>query len=639
MKKKFLSLLLCALLTLGLCTPAFAAGESLEGELTRVTLAVKNVISIGDQYTDFTGNVDDMGALRYWSLNWSNNSGDNIRVLATGAGKVMQYSANSSGPIRPMMNGSFGPSFSKINADAAAKAAEKFLSSVLAKGESAKLTDRDKMAVTLGGSDYTVYAQILLNGVLSPNYAQLQVNSETGEVVYFSRDDCYEAYVNDVPSAVPAVSAVAAADTLTGTVNLDLQYVLPEDGDGSTAVLRYVPTTEGNYYVDAQSGKLVDLSKIWDALRSDSASNAAKSTAMAAGTEQSEDSGLSDAEQASIQKLQGVLSQDTLDAAARKVTLLGLGRYTLSSASYSMDQTTGDVTCTLNYTRKLSLNELKDVTSEQYQKGNYQQAKTLSLNAKTGDLLGGWSYRPWYMKDVKSDPSKLQSTANSFLSFRYPDYTDKVALIDDNGNGDGTDFHYDRKENGYFYHNNYVEITIDPADGSVASFYYNWDDDLKFQSADGIVSPDAAKSTYYSAYAARLSYIAYPVSVNINIPIWKTYADCCGYVAYQYVLGYTYETVGSPVLGVDAKTGKPVVTQPQETAVGYTDISGCFAQKQIEALAAAGIGFGNSSEFKPNAALTQKDMLVLLLNACGYHFDTADLDGEDELESLYNAAW
>lgn len=637
MKKKFLSMLLCTLLTLGLCTPAFAAGESLEEELTRVTLAVKNAIPIGGQYTDFSGNVDDMGALRYWSLNWSNENGDNIRVLATDAGKVMQYSANSSGPIRPLMNGSFDPAFSKISADAAAIAAEKFLGSVLAKGERAELTDSNKMEATLSGSDYSVSAQILLNGIPSPNSARLQVSSETGDVVYFSRDDCYEAYVNDVPSPVPAVSAADAADTLAGTVNLELQYVLPEDGDGSTAVLRYVPASAGNYYVDAQSGKLVDLNKIWDDLRSASVNDAAKSASMAAGSEQSAGSGLSDAEQAAIQKLQGVLSQDTLDAAARKVTLLGLGRYTLSSASYSMDQGTGDVTCTMNYTRKLSLSELKDVTSEQYQKGNYQQTKTLTLNAKTGDLLGGWSYRPWYMKDVKADLSKLHSAADSFLSFRYPDYADQIALMDDKG--DGTDFRYVRNENGYFYHNNYVEITIDPSDGTVASFYDNWDNDIKFQPADGIVSADAAKSTYCSAYSAQLGYIAYPVSVNVNLPIWKTYADCCGYVAYQYVLGYTYETDGSAPLGIDAKTGKPVVVQTQKTEVVYTDITGSFAQKQIEALAAIGVGFGDSSEFKPNANLTQKDMLVLLLNSCGYHFDTADLESEDELESLYSAAW
>lgn len=636
MKKRLLSLLLCAALALGLSLPALAADGSLEEELTRVTLAVKNTVSIGDGYANFSGDLEDMGALRYWSLNWSDAEGNSIRVLATDAGKVMQYSADSSGPIRPMAAGAYDPSFSKVTKEQAKEAAKKFLTAVLTEGESAELTDSSSdIKISLGGSDYSLSAQILLGGVPSANRARLQVSAQTGEVAYFSRDDCYEAYVNDVPSAVPAVSAPAAAETLAGTVQLELQYVLPEDGDGSAAVLRYVPVAGDDYYVDAQSGKLVDLTDAWDDARSESGGMYDKSANQsAAAGEAAMDSGLSDVEQAAIGNLKGVLSQDELDAAARKVTALGLSRYTLSGASYTMNQKTGDVTCTLNYTRKLSFSELQDVTSEDYQKGNYQQTKTLQLNAKTGDLLEGWSYRPWYMKDVKADRSKLQGAADSFLKYRYPDYAGKVALTD----GDGTGFLYGRQGNGYFYHNNYVNITIDPSDGSVASFYAEWDDELTFQSADGIVSAETAKDAYCGAYTAQLRYVAHPVAVNVSIPIWKTYADNCGYVAYQYVLGYTYERDGGALLGVDAKSGEPVV-QTQKTAVAYTDVAGNSYRQQIEALAAAGVTFGESSEFRPAAKLTQKDMLVLLLNSCGYRFDTQNLDSEEALESLYSAAW
>jgi len=81
------------------------------------------------------------------------------------------------------------------------------------------------------------------------------------------------------------------------------------------------------------------------------------------------------------------------------------------------------------------------------------------------------------------------------------------------------------------------------------------------------------------------------------------------------------------------------VIQTQKPAVAYTDIAGSYAKKQFEALAAAGIGFGAASEVKPQALLTQKDMLVLLLNSCGYRFDVEDLDSEDTLDYLYSAAW
>lgn len=109
MKRNWLSLLLSALLALGLCTPAFAAEESLQEELTRVTLAVKSTLSIGDSYTDFTGDVNDMGALRYWSLNWSDDAGNTLHVLAADTGKVMQYSLNSSGRVWAVSGGSYSP--------------------------------------------------------------------------------------------------------------------------------------------------------------------------------------------------------------------------------------------------------------------------------------------------------------------------------------------------------------------------------------------------------------------------------------------------------------------------------------------------------------------------------------------------
>ena len=629
-----MSLLLCSLLVLGLCIPAYAADESMQDELTRVTLSVKNTLSIGDKYTSFTGDVNDMGALRYWSLYWSDEDGNNLRVLASSSGKVMQYSAGSNQIWQPLAEGTYTPSFSKVTAAQAKAAAQKFLEKVLTKGESAELVESETaVPVSLSGADYSVTARILLNGVASANCAHLQVDSQTGDVAYFSRDDSYDAYVNEVPSSVPAVAAGTAAATLAGTVSLELQYVLSDSG--SEAVLRYVPVYGDDYYVDAQTGKLTDLTKAWSAVNSNSSLTGDKATATAAEDQrESGGSGLSEAEQATIQKLEGVLAQSTLDADARKITALGLGRYTLSSTDYSMDESTGDVSCTLYYTRKVSYSELNNVTSAEYQSGTYQQTKILQVNAKTGALLQGWTYRPWNMKDAQVNRTILQSAAASFLKFLYPNYAANVALMD----GEGGEFRYDRKENGYFYHDNYVDISIDPSDGSVAGFTSAWSDKLTFQSAEGIVSASAAKSAYCAAFAPKLSYIAYPESVNVSIPIWKTYAERCGYVAYRYVLGYTYETDSSMILGVDAKTGK-LLTQETKTALAYTDIAGSYAKEQIQALADAGIGFGSSDKFLPAAKLTQKEMLVLLLNSCGYSYDVSRLGEEGALDDLYSSAW
>ena len=633
LKQRCLSLALSLLLAVSLCVPALAADTAMDQELTEVTLAVKKAVDVSDVYTEFNGTVQDMGALRYWSLSWSDEEGHSLNILASSSGKVMQYRANQGG-IMPLSAGGYAPTLAKVTAAQAAKTAGAFLGRVLSGGETAALTaDSAASPLHYSGADFSFSAQLKLGGVPSPIHVQLQVDSTDGAVTYFSRDDVYEALVGTLPSASPKVAAGAAASALSAAVKLELQYV--DADDGTSAVLRYVPLSGDDLYVDAQTGAVVDLTSVWDGLNAAAGGSGYDSLSPTAVREDSKaDGGLSDAEQAGIQKLQGVLSKDALDAAVRKVTVLGLSSYTLSSSSYSQNPDTDDVVCTLWYKRTPAFNELKDVSEADYRKGGYEQFKSLTVNAKTGALLSGWGYRPSYLKDVKADRTRLQSTADAFLKLYCPDYVSHVALY---GGEDG-DFRYDRQENGYFYHNNGVDITVDPGDGSVMSFNSSWSEDLKFQSADGVVAEKAALTSYCGAYAAKLQYIAYPVSVDTAIPVWKLYADACGSVAYRYVLGYTYEADGKAILGVDAKTGKLVRAEPEGVSAAYSDIASSYAKAQIQALADAGIRFSDSDKFQPAAKLTQRDLLVLLLNSCGYSFDTESF-ADGTLDQLYDAAW
>ncbi|MET0016012.1 YcdB/YcdC domain-containing protein [Oscillibacter sp.] len=634
LKRRCLSLALSFLLAVSLCVPALAADTAMDQELTEVTLAVKKAVDVSDSYTEFNGTVQDMGALRYWSLSWSSDEGSYLNILASSAGKVMQYSVNRGG-VMPLSSGGYAPTLAKVTAAQAAKTAGAFLNRVLSSGETAALTADSTVSPLYDSSaDFSFSAQLKLGGVPSPIHVQVQVDSTDGTVTYFSRDDVYEARVGTLPSASPKVTAAAAGFSLSSAVKLELQYVDAEDG--KAAVLRYVPLSADDLYVDAQTGTVVDLTSVWNGLNAAAGGigNGVPSVTAARGEDGKADGGLSDAEQAAIQKLQGVLSKAALDAAVRKVTALGLSSYTLSSASYSQDPDTDDVVCTLWYKRTPAFSELKDVSQNDYRKGSFEQFKSLTVNAKTGALLSGWGYRPSYMKDVQADRARLQGTADAFLKLYCPDYVSHVALY---GGEDG-EFRYDRQENGYFYHNNGVDITVDPADGSVICFSNSWNKDLKFQSADGVVGEKAALATYCGAYAAKLQYIAYPVSVDTAIPVWKIYADACGSVAYRYVLGYTYEVDGKAILGVDAKTGKLVREEPEGVSAAYSDISASYAKAQIQALADAGIRFSDSAKFQPAAKLTQRDLLVLLLNSCGYSFDTEDR-ADGTLDQLYEAAW
>jgi len=622
MKKRCLAALLCVLLTATLCVPAFA--EDMDSELTRVTLAVKKTLSIGDTYSDFDGEVSDLGALRYWNLRWSDDAGGSLSVMADAQGKIYTYSVDSQAvPVNT--TGGYAPTLSKVTEAQALKSAENFLSAVLTTGETASLEAAGGYYALSGFSDYNFSGTLRLNGVPGPDTVQVEVNRQTGKVLSYSRGDGYKAYVNALPSAQPAVSAEKASASFVGAAKLELQYVASDDG--TSAELRYVPVSDGgSWYVDAQTGRLTDMNDAWNKLQRASGSTAESTAAADDGTQNK----LSDAEQAAVEKLKGVQSKDALDAAVRKVTALGLGRYTLSSAYYQADEE--DVSCTLYYTRTLSAGELN--TASGVKAADAVQTRIITVDARTAALQSGWTYRPWYAKDLTADRGTLRSGADAFLKSVYPAYAGQTALTD----GEDSTFQYDRQVNGYFYHGDYVSIDMDPSDGSVAGFSSSWSDAMTFGSAEGVISADKAKAAYCAAFQTQLCYLGEPVSVDVSIPVWKTYSDCCGSVAYRYVLGYTWEQTGDAVLGVDAKTGKLVRMSAETASAGYTDLSGSFAKKQIEALAAAGVRFGASESFRPKAQLTEQDMLVLLLNSCGYSFDADQLD-DASLDNLYQAAW
>ncbi len=176
----------------------------------------------------------------------------------------MQYRANQGG-IMPLSAGGYAPTLAKVTAAQAAKTAGAFLGRVLSGGETAALTaDSAASPLHYSGADFSFSAQLKLGGVPSPIHVQLQVDSTDGAVTYFSRDDVYEALVGTLPSASPKVAAGAAASALSAAVKLELQYV--DADDGTSAVLRYVPLSGDDLYVDAQTGAVVDLTSVWDGL-------------------------------------------------------------------------------------------------------------------------------------------------------------------------------------------------------------------------------------------------------------------------------------------------------------------------------------------------------------------------------------
>lgn len=630
--KKLLALLLSAALLCGTALPALADSETADARLTQVTQAVKSALDLDTTaYTDFHGDSTEDALAPVWYLTWTGDAGS-LSIEALEDGTVIYYSLSEYIETPEPLTGSALPAFPAVDNDAATAAAQSFLDKVLDKGvESAEL--ELTRSPDLNGGDYRFSADILLNGLPSPLSLSLTVRAEDLEVIRFSRDVLANSCLGDIPSAVPAASEAEAAALLRATLDLRLEYVLSDD-DPTRAVLRYLPEYGHDFYVDAATGELIDLTELEDGmLKSGAASGgAANDTAESAPSASPEEGALTAAEQAGIQKLEGVQSKETLDAGLRSVTEYGLTDYELVGASYTLleggEDTEDRVTCALQYSRSA---------------GDGVWRRTFTVDARTGAVESLYSRGP---RNEERKPAltagEAQARAEAFLKAYYPDHAGHLELYNSSVDSvaEGYPFYsftFARQENGFFFPYHSYTVGIDSTDGSVSSLSFTYTEDVTFDDPTGIIDAGAALDAWLGTYDVTLGYLYVPEPLTSGDAAQDKLLQLGFRSFYRLKLGYTLEREGS-YLGIDAKTGEPVERQyEQAEGLNYTDLEGHWARETVETLAGYDVGY-DADTFGPDQALTQWDLVSLLYSLDYWAVDPASED-PDLRNEVYAAAY
>ncbi len=636
--KRLLSLVLTLALLGALALPA-AAEEDSDARLAAVTLRVKETLGIDTQvYDQFYGDLTENELAPAWYLSWSGEAGS-LEVTATEDGKILRYDRYDEDVSNRRDTLSL-PEGDPVQAQAAAQA---FLDRVLGEEESAELEPFD-YGGWLGRTQYGYHGTVRLNGLPSPLSFSLSVRCSDNTVTWFYRDSLEGAYLGGIPAARFRTGAEAAKALLRDTLSLRLEYVRSEDG--TAAVLRYLPNSTDEYYVDDVSGQLVDLTALYrglgrgGSLLGDGNSAAPAESAAAMDIAKS----LTQAEQTGVEKLTGALSKEELDQRARAVSELGLTAYALAAASYQVERAGADedalpadakVTAQLTYAR-------------QTDQGVWRRYVT--LDAKTGGLESVSSSMPW-REDCRAAVSEAEARkkAEAFLSkYRGELFGESVAYerdsgpaawrIPDDAEPESWSFVYAQQVNGYFFPDNCLYAEIDSSDGSVSGFYQAWTEGIPFESPEGILGPQAALEAYLATFQLQGGYVAVPEKLDLSNPDYGPLAE----MGFPYLstlkLGYTLVSGGDPVLGIDAKTGEPVVYRYEEAAVQYGDLDAApWAKSAVETLARYGVGYAGDS-FAPTQALTQRDLVALLVSTRGYRVDPGALD-DAGADDLYRTAY
>lgn len=623
MKKRFLSFFLCLALLCGLF-PTVQATETHENRLQEITKTVRTQLNIDTAfYTDFHGDLSGGLFKNTWQLNWSNKDGFSLDITADENGLIRYYDAGDPG-YHSTYSSFFAPTFPTDSAGANT-ALDAFLKKVLPTGETARI---NTCYSSQDGTYWNYNGTVLVQGLPSPISFWARV--EGSAVTYYRRsgDDRMQP---GVPTAKAATAAADAAKLLMPLTEFELQYIL---GDDHHATLQYIPLGGDSYYVDAQTGELINLSELERELVSKGGLYAGGTSAAPEAAD--EDSAAADrnttltqAEKDGAALLRDVIpAEEALQALQEAYPALQLEQGTLVSHHYYVtDVQTGSVQLSLTVTRELEDGQLFRFY--------------LYLDGKTGELLRFSSSRG-ERTAVNLTADEGKALAAAFLAQFDADAAKQCVVtecFDDMTSKYATNYSYifTQKVNGYPFYANYFEIGVDSETGAVSYLYGDFDHEITFETPRAMISATNAKSAYYSAFETQLRYIQVPFALDPAVPELRPLCEAGVDYLYALTLAYVPVLENGSISGVDAESGQPIITHYDDSSASltYTDIAQSDARAAIEALAAVNIGF-SGGRFFPETELTQLDWLALLHSAgAGYPFDPA----EESVDSLYQFAY
>lgn len=132
--------------------------------------------------------------------------------------------------------------------------------------------------------------------------------------------------------------------------------------------------------------------------------------------------------------------------------------------------------------------------------------------------------------------------------------------------------------------------------------------------------------------------MAVPQKLDLSDPEYAPLAEM-GYSALNSLkLGWKLSATEESALGIDAKTGQPVLREEQSNGkLQYSDIEGSRAKQAAETLAEYGIGYAGG-RFRPEKQLTQLDLAALLASTQGLAIDPDNL-AEGDADRVYRTVY
>lgn len=602
-------------LVLLLAVTAFMPVQGLAQEdkaLEQAIRAVKAKIEVPENFTEFNYYTYSDGDRISWYLDW--NSKDmlegSLSVRVDDRGDILSYNL-----YKPYDYDS-ARKFPKISRQEARGTAEAFIERM----KPGLLSDLELVEQgglqQLGRTHSFTYIR-LENGIPYPaNTVSVEVNSETGEVQYYSYNWSEDLTFPNPEGVIPLEDA---KEVYKEELGLKLIYEYKYDGEESRIYAVYIPVYGSNYGIDALSGERIRINPYYGVypLRGAQADGMEKAVA--------DTPALTPEEQKAVEEMSSMVSREKAESIARGLRELEITRgYKLAGSYLQKELNAKD-----SYTWELNFE------SESQENGRPSNI-WVRLDAKDGSLKGYNRYIPIDgQRDGKYTEDKARAAVEKFIKavcgskFKDmvfdPTNEDIYYPLAEGKNPVSYTFHYIREVNGVQFPANYIHVGFDAVNGKVTSFNMSWYD-LEFPSVEGVLEVEGIYDKLFADVGLALMYSNIYKENDREAVIYREQPEIRLVYSVKQDKPAIFDAFSGEILD---GSGRPYV---EKKAVEYTDIDGHFAENQIAALAEYGISLPGA-EFKPNQNIAQKDYLRLLAKAMGYY---GSFDDDKDLEEMYN---
>ena len=576
-RKKIGALLVSMCISMSLMTSTAFGAQADSNSLENAILNVKSIISISDDYDDFSYSVshidENENKIDVWNLNWNsddNNKGQ-IRAEIDSYGNLIRYNK--------FCNNNDVSSLAKVSREEAETSAENFLKKVM----SDYVTDM-RLIDTNAGSDsgnYNFVYQQYVNDIPVTFFkVSIGVNKETGEIRYYYGVEPGTKKI-EYPKADNIINADSAKSKYVDSIQEDLSYYSVYDYKNKNLKTFPVYEMDNNEAIDAFSGDVVKVDDSGIAIY-DKEATSEDSTGG--------DSGLSSIEKEAVDNVSGLMSKE-------KARELLNEKYELLSKMKDGD----------SYLYK------DDINNYYIWEFNFDNGSA-EINAQTGEILEFYIQRSviGISENGNTEVSEEQAKekAEEFLKKISGSKFSETKLSDSYSGEKSYSFEYTRQANGKDCKGNKLSIDVDKSTGKIISYSCRWYDNAVFEDISNAISKSEAFDKFNESNNFGLNYV---MTENNKVAL---------------VYGFYKDEIPYEINALSGKKvnyiGNDYNEYEEDKMPEYQDIKGHWCEETVQQLMDSGY-YICGDKFNPDKDISQINFFRYMLSSRMNSYSDDDL--------------